>query len=222
MRKILTPSEPSIFGYLSWLAVIALLFGVPALAQAQGKFIKENQVTEEAMISALKPSAAKPSAEEPSDETGPKTRSLRVTPGVAAKKPPAAKSEDQKSMAARANAGQASQGSAPVLLTFETNSSELTARAKKALDIIAKSLMREELIGLRFAVEGHADPRGDIGENMQLSTARAQAVKAYLVGVHHIQENRLQAIGKGSTELAYVQNPAAPENRRVTFVTLQN
>jgi OmpA-OmpF porin, OOP family len=186
----------------------------PAVA-AQGKFIKENQVTEEAMIKALRPAAA----EEP--ETEPmKTRSIKVTPHEPARPKQAAKA-DSKGGSTGGSTGASGGGSAPVLLTFETNSTELTGRAKKALDIIARSLTNAELINLKFAIEGHADSRGKVDENLALSKARAESVKGYLVNEHKVAEDRLQARGKGATELVIPKNPAAPENRRVTFVTLK-
>ena len=191
-------------------------------AIGQSKFMKESEVTEDAMVRALKP-APDAAAGEPAG--GLRTRSLSVTTEPSKPKPKIANSKESREnrrAPASSSSARESAGSAPVLLTFEANSSELTPRAKKALDIIAKSLAREELARLKFSIEGHADPRGDPSKNMMLSRERAQAVKTYLVTVHQIDEARLQALGKGAAELAEPKNPAAPENRRVTFVTLQN
>jgi OmpA-OmpF porin, OOP family len=178
--------------------------------QAQTKFIKENQVTEEAMIRALKPAAAEETIA--AESSGPKTRSLKVTPNEPSR-PSAAARRDPKPAAAS--------GSAPVLLTFEPNATELTPRAKKALDVIARSLTHADLASLSFAIEGHADPRGKADDNLKLSELRAESVKSYLVSQHGIADKRLQVVGKGDTQLAIPQHPAAPENRRVTFVTVQ-
>jgi OmpA-OmpF porin, OOP family len=178
--------------------------------QAQTKFIKENQVTEEAMIRALKPAAAEETAA--GESSGPKTRSLKVTPNEPSRYSAAAR-RDTKPAAAS--------GSAPVLLTFEPNATELTPRAKKALDVIARSLTHADLASLSFAIEGHADPRGKADDNLKLSELRAESVKSYLVSQHGIADKRLQVVGKGDTQLAIPQHPAAPENRRVTFVTVQ-
>ncbi len=178
--------------------------------QAQTRFIKENQVTEEAMIRALKPAAA----EEPraAESSGPKTRSLKVTPNEPSR-PGGTTRREAKPTAAS--------GSAPILLTFEPNATELTPRAKKALDVIARSLTHADLASLSFAIEGHADPRGKSDDNLKLSELRAESVKSYLVSQHGIADKRLQVVGKGATQLASPQHPAAPENRRVTFVTVQ-
>ncbi len=194
-------------------ALLFCAFGpitITGVLQAQTKFIKENQVTEEAMIRALKPAAAEETSA--AESSGPKTRSLKVTPNESSK-PSAAARRDSKPAAAS--------GSAPVLLTFEPNATELTPRAKKALDVIARSLTHADLASLSFAIEGHADPRGKADDNLKLSELRAESVKSYLVSQHGIADKRLQVVGKGDTQLAIPQHPAAPENRRVTFITVQ-
>jgi OmpA-OmpF porin, OOP family len=203
----------SIDKYSVFSVFIALLLSLSGgSVAAQTKFIQENQVTEEAMIRALKP--AEPIAS-PSAEPSGLTRSLKVTPhdpskpGATSRKPP------------KPAKAQAASGSAPVLLTFEPNATELTDKAKRALDIIARSLAHAELASLSFAIEGHADPRGNPNDNLKLSSLRAESVKTYLVSQHGIADKRLQAVGKGDTQLAVPQHPAAAENRRVTFVTLQ-
>lgn len=200
------------FLLLSVLPIVVL--GTAPAVQAQQGFIKENQVTEQAMIDALRPRAASAEALEP----GMKTRSIKIGPGASGQHPA---NEGSQRAAAAGGSGASGGGSAPVLLTFETNSTELTARAKKALDIIARSLTREELAGLSFSIEGHADPRGKPEDNLRLSQLRAEAVKAYLVSQHNIAESRLNPVGKGSSEPAAPRSPSAAENRRVTFVTVQ-
>ena len=200
--------SPALMFVSRFRAVLCLTLAC-ASSSLYAQFIKENQVTEEAMVRALKPSG---------DSTAPPagglTRSMKVTPSAAPK--PAGSQSERKG-----KPGAAASGSAPVLLTFETNSAELTDQARKALDVIARSLTHADLAGLNFAIEGHADPRGKQEENMLLSKQRAESVRAYLVAQHNIPENRLKAVGKGDTELVTPKNPAAAENRRVTFVTMQ-
>jgi OmpA-OmpF porin, OOP family len=178
-----------------------------ASGAVQAQFIKENQVTEEAMVRALKPAGEV--------APGGLTRSMKITPHATGSKPSTAQSDSKN------KASGTSSGSAPILLTFETNSAELTDRARKALDVIARSLTHADLAGLNFAIEGHADPRGKHEENLLLSRQRAESVRAYLIAQHNIPEQRLKAVGKGDTELVIPKNPSAAENRRVTFVTLQ-
>lgn len=109
---------------------------------------------------------------------------------------------------------------ASLLITFETNSAELTSPARDALDTVAKALLSNRLATQRFVIEGHADPRGAAQWNHSLSEARAQAVRDYLVRTKGVAPERLDTLGKGAGELLNRSNPSAPENRRVTFVTL--
>lgn len=121
----------------------------------------------------------------------------------------------------RDNPGQqaARKPSASLLITFETNSADLTPQAKKQLDVVAAALNNNKLAEYSFNVEGHADPRGTHDANMSLSQQRAESVRQYLVSAHSIDAKRLKAVGKGDSEQVNADNPAAPENRRVTIVT---
>ena len=170
----------------------ALLAGAGA-APAQSQPMKTNEVTEAAIVDALTPPAGAVAG-------GPRTRGFQ--PGMRPKinKP----------------------SSAAVLITFVTNSAELTAESRSALDVIARALRSGKLSSLNFVVEGHADPRGDADHNMELSKARAEAVVGYLVAEHGIDRQRLIPVGKGSSEPLNKAQLDAPENRRVTFVTQTN
>jgi len=110
--------------------------------------------------------------------------------------------------------------SASLLITFQTNSAELTKDAKDALDKVGQALKSNKLADFKFDIEGHADPRGGTAFNQQLSQARAESVRQYLVQTHHITGERLKAIGKGDKEPLNEKDPTAPENRRVTIKTL--
>jgi OOP family OmpA-OmpF porin len=127
----------------------------------------------------------------------PVTRSIRVQPNAPAPKP----------------------ASASLLITFETNSAELSRQARQQLDVVGRALQDDKLADFRFSIEGHADPRGGSELNQRLSQARAESVRQYLVRNHGVGEERLSAIGKGDRELFNQKNPVAPENRRVTIVT---
>jgi OOP family OmpA-OmpF porin len=107
-----------------------------------------------------------------------------------------------------------------LLITFHTNSADLTFQAKESLDVLGRALQASELAQFRFDIEGHADPRGGHDLNQRLSEARARAVRQYLVKAHNVSESRLRAVGKGDRELYNLSNPIAPENRRVTIKTL--
>jgi OmpA-OmpF porin, OOP family len=109
---------------------------------------------------------------------------------------------------------------ASLLITFQTNSADLTPQARESLDVVGRALMANELAELRFEIEGHADPRGGHEFNQRLSEARAETVRIYLVQAHGINGSRLQSVGKGDRELLNTGNPIAPENRRVTIKTV--
>jgi OmpA-OmpF porin, OOP family len=114
---------------------------------------------------------------------------------------------------------QPSRPSASLLITFQTNSSELTSNAKQQLDVVGAALKNARLAPYRFTVEGHADPRGDPAANLVLSQHRAGSVRFYLLDAHGIEPARLVAEGKGDREVLNRAFPAAPENRRVTIIT---
>lgn len=172
-------------------AALLLLAGACASTWAEETtLLKGNKVTESNLLEALTP------APEPV-----LTRSLKVSRSTDAVLAPKKKA------------------SASLLITFETNSAELTAAAKQQLDVVAAALKNDRLAEYSFNVEGHADPRGLAEANLVLSQQRAESVRAYLVSSHNIAAERLKAEGKGDTDLLNRKVPAAPENRRVTIVT---
>jgi outer membrane protein OmpA-like peptidoglycan-associated protein len=168
----------------------ALAAAVPVLAQTEAapSVMKEDQVTQQALIDALAPP-------QPA-----RTRSIRVV-----------RADPAATVAAPA--------SASLLITFDTNSARLTPEARKALDVVAQAFGSDQLASRRFKIEGHADPRGTFDANMKLSRERAEAVRDYL-NTKGVDAARLQPVGKGDRELLKPADPAAPENRRVTFVTV--
>lgn len=113
----------------------------------------------------------------------------------------------------------AAPGKAHLLITFEVDSAELSSETMAALDVLARALLSDQLAGLSFRVEGHADPRGLAERNQILSEQRAAAVVNYLVARRSIPADRLAPIGKGSTELIDPQRPDSAVNRRVTIIT---
>lgn len=161
-----------------------------ALTPAFAQVLQGNEITESALVDALKTPEQPP--------PGVRTRSIRIGP---AEPEPAAKPRSK-----------------DVLITFETNSIELSRDGRAALDVVARAFQNEQLATLNFAIEGHADPRGNSDDNLRLSQARADSVRAYLVQVRGVNPERLRSIGKGDRELLNPRVPAAPENRRVTFV----
>jgi outer membrane protein OmpA-like peptidoglycan-associated protein len=185
---------------LHWPGAIVLALGlaVSLVGHAQDKVLRGAEITESALVDALNIGGP---------EAGPdsKTRgfrpSLRPTESVAAK--PGA-------------------GKAPLMITFRTDSAELTPESIAALATVAAALQSDRLAGFSFKVEGHADPRGGVDYNQRLSQLRAEAVVSQLVAQHGILPERLVAVGRGSSELFDERRPEAPENRRVTIVTQRN
>lgn len=97
---------------------------------------------------------------------------------------------------------------------FDFDSARLHASSKPLLDNLALAMNSERLAGLRFKVEGHTDAKGKPEYNQELSARRAAAVQAYLIG-QNVNADRLQAVGKGASELLLPEKPLASENRRV-------
>ncbi len=108
--------------------------------------------------------------------------------------------------------------SASMLVTFHTNSAELTVEAKHILNVVGRAFNMDKLADFKFIIEGHTDPRGGFELNQRLSQARADAVRNYLVLNYQINVNRLTPIGKGYQDLLNIEHPNAVENRRVTIV----
>ncbi|MEO6280868.1 OmpA family protein [Roseateles sp.] len=177
-------------------SLLMLCCGAAAQAQtgpAANPVLKGNQVTESALVDAL--------AIEPPEAASGVMRGFRPAskPGA----PPV----------------KAGPGKASLLITFATNAAALSADAQRQLDVMARALQTDTLAGFSFRVEGHADARGEAETNQRLSQQRAQAVADYLVSKHGILPDRLNAVGKGSSEPLNKNQADAPENRRVTFVT---
>jgi outer membrane protein OmpA-like peptidoglycan-associated protein len=177
----------------SLLAVCIMVVSLPALGQ-EGPVLKEGQADVGTLVDALAPETKAPAV---------RTRSIRIV---------------------RDDVGSAQVAPKPakvsLLITFDTNSANLTPSAKQSLDVVGQALSSEKLAASRFAIEGHADPRGVAAANLKLSQLRAQSVRDYLIETKNIDRARLDAVGKGDRELMNTANPDAPENRRVTIVNL--
>ena len=106
-----------------------------------------------------------------------------------------------------------------LLIQFDFNSARVKPESQQALSNLAQALQSKELAVAKFAVEGHTDAKGRADYNLKLSQQRADAVRAFLAS-NGVVDARLQAVGKGATELANAADPQAAENRRVRIVNL--
>lgn len=97
---------------------------------------------------------------------------------------------------------------------FATGSDRLTPGDQALLNTLALALKTAELAEARFAVAGHTDSTGDARLNLELSCARALAVRRHLVA-QGVAVERVSAYGFGSERLLVSDQPAAGVNRRV-------
>lgn len=100
---------------------------------------------------------------------------------------------------------------------FDTGKATIQARSFDLLDDVAALLVANTSLS-SVVVEGHTDSRGSEEANRRLAQARAEAVKAYLVG-RNVDPSRLEARGIGEDRPAAPNTtPAGREaNRRVEF-----
>ena len=104
-------------------------------------------------------------------------------------------------------------------IRFDYDKSNLNSSAKKTL--ASNVAWMKSHAGTNLQIEGHCDARGSIEYNLSLGERRAQAVKAYMVGLG-VAGSRLSVISygkekplqQGDSEAAYAQN------RRANFVPL--
>lgn len=85
----------------------------------------------------------------------------------------------------------------PVLINFESGSSELTAKAKKTIDTDMVPFI-ENNGAAYIELSGNADSVGSASVNRPLSLARATAVASYLTKQWEIPTARLKVVGNGS------------------------
>lgn len=103
---------------------------------------------------------------------------------------------------------------------FDTGSDRIRPESTPTLAAIAEVMQRDPV--LRMKIEGHTDSVGDDAANQALSTARAAAVRGWLVSRHGIAADRLVSEGLGETKPAGPNDTAEgrQQNRRVELVRL--
>ncbi|HWY33038.1 MAG TPA: OmpA family protein, partial [Nitrosopumilaceae archaeon] len=81
---------------------------------------------------------------------------------------------------------------------YQTNEYEITPDNAKRLDVIVKSLIKNQTYKLE--IYSHTDSKGNDDANLDLSNKRAQAVLGFMVS-KGIDKNRLLAKGMGETKI---------------------
>lgn len=112
------------------------------------------------------------------------------------------------------------QVSAAFKINFEFGSTRLTGESRDILDRVGAVLNSPAASSIRFRIVGHTDAVGSASTNQDLSRRRAYAVVDYLMEVHGIARNRLEAVGMGESDLLNPRNPRGGENRRVEIINL--
>jgi outer membrane protein OmpA-like peptidoglycan-associated protein len=107
-----------------------------------------------------------------------------------------------------------------LMIFFDYDRATLRPEARATLAILGSALTDSRLAGQSFLIAGHTDAAGSAEYNQQLSEARAEAVKLYLVQNHGLDSGKLLALGFGKEHLKDARNPLSGENRRVQVVTL--
>jgi outer membrane protein OmpA-like peptidoglycan-associated protein len=102
-------------------------------------------------------------------------------------------------------------------IEFAVDSAEILPQSETVLSASAKVL--NEFPTVRIAIHGHTDSTADDAHNLALSTARAQAVAAWL-GAHGVDPARITAEGFGETRPIDTNETeeGRAHNRRVEFV----
>jgi outer membrane protein OmpA-like peptidoglycan-associated protein len=102
---------------------------------------------------------------------------------------------------------------------FIQGKSDLSESAKFVLHDLAKVMRQHPEI--RLLLEGHTSAEGDSAFNQKLSEDRAGAAVKFMVEHEGIDASRLEAVGKGSSELKNAADPTAAENRRTEFIVIE-
>ncbi len=104
-------------------------------------------------------------------------------------------------------------------IEFDTSRATIRSTSEATLDRAAEVINNNPEAG-RLRVVGHTDSDGGEADNLDLSQRRAQAVLDYLVNVREVDAGRLEAEGRGETELK-VDPETTPEdkqrNRRIEW-----
>lgn len=103
-------------------------------------------------------------------------------------------------------------------ILFEYNSADISPKAVPALASLGNALLRQDLKGTVFFINGHTDAAGGADYNQLLSQRRANSVRRVLIEQYRLAPDTLIAAGFGKEQLSNPANPLGEENRRVQIV----
>jgi outer membrane protein OmpA-like peptidoglycan-associated protein len=102
-----------------------------------------------------------------------------------------------------------------LLITFKLGSADLTDQGRANAEVFAKALKVVPLLAdAKFQLAGYTDSSGSSDKNAALAQRRAEAVKAFLIGLG-IDGSRLTAKGYGAQDFLPGVPTTSPNNRRV-------
>ena len=109
----------------------------------------------------------------------------------------------------------------PENINFDTGSERIAGRSEALMDRIADKMKSNPQVK-RIRIEGHTDDVGGSKKNMELSQARAEAVRNFLIR-KGVEPDRLQAVGYGDTRPLDKRKTAdaRAKNRRVEFIIVE-
>jgi outer membrane protein OmpA-like peptidoglycan-associated protein len=119
----------------------------------------------------------------------------------------------QKNLAVVAYAGEAAPG-INLSINFATNSDKILPSSSGAIASLSGALQSQSLTGVQVAIAGHTDAQGPLKTNMELSCARALAVRAALVA-QGVDGARLGVYGFGPKRPIEPGATVSAANRRV-------
>lgn len=102
---------------------------------------------------------------------------------------------------------------------FIKGKADLSESAKFVLHDLAKMMNKHPQLKLQLV--GHTSAEGDPAFNQKLSEDRAQAAVDFMISHGGVDASRLEAMGKGSSELKNTEDPYASENRRTEFIIVE-
>ena len=103
---------------------------------------------------------------------------------------------------------------------FAFDSAKIARFAIHDLEQLGQALSDPRLGAAHFALVGHTDYHGSVDYNQQLSEARANAIRDFIVIGYRIDPARLQAYGVGALDPKDPSDPFSALNRRVQIVNI--